>query len=123
MTTDSISGRTNLAKFKHAIVDTKSGDKAIVIPVKANNLFLSDAGNLFFDWIGWPKKSEDKDGNTHLIKQSIPKDVLATMSEQEKKDLPIFGNLKPFSGKGESAAVSDPATAESVADVVDGLPF
>lgn len=123
MSTETQSGRTNLAKFKHAIIATPGGDEAIVIPIKANNLFKSDVGNVFFDWIAWPKKTEDKDGNTHIIKQSYPKTYLETLTEEQKQNLPIFGNLKPFASKGESAPVSDPDVAAAINGAASGLPF
>jgi hypothetical protein len=117
------SGKINLAKFKHAIIPIKDGDEAIIIPIKGNKLYKSEVGNVFFDWIAWPKKTEDKEGNTHMIKQSFSKTEIDAMSKEQKEELPIYGNMKPFGGKQEAAPVNDQAIAANVAGGIKDLPF
>lgn len=125
MSTPAISGKVNLSRFKHAIIATPAGDEAIVIPIKANHLFKSDVGNVYFDFIGWPKKTEDKDGNSHIVKQSLPKVTLDSLTDEQKKELPIFGNLKPMGGNNTENAptTSDPDVAAAINGAASDLPF
>lgn len=85
----------------------------ITIPIKNNNLFLSEKGNVFLDLIAFevaPEKRKTED--THLVKQSLPKD------KQTDKD-PIIGNLKVW-----GAAEPTPAPEADIAPQSNGdLPF
>jgi len=91
-----ISGKINLAMFKHAIQTKKKKNgeevECIVIPIVDNNLFKSDNGNVYLDLIAFDSvKTEYK--QTHLVKQSLPKEIREAMSEEERKSQPIIGNL------------------------------
>jgi hypothetical protein len=71
-----------------------TGDiEVLIIPVVANNLVKGEKG-IYLDLMGFEikdKKADRKD--THLVKQSMPKEVYEAMSEQDRKDSPILGNM------------------------------
>lgn len=117
-----ISGKITLSALKCVIKNQKgaNGDvECLIIPIAANNLFKSEKGNVYLDIQAFEiTKPKEGSTDTHIVKQSLPKDVYSIMSDDEKKAMPILGNLKTWgsSGGGESLP---PATMN--AD--DDLPF
>ncbi len=91
-----ISIKINLRQLKSAVRPMKgiSGEvMCLIIPIDQNHLVKGEKG-VYLDMQAYElkeKKGDRKD--THLIKQSFPKDVFDKMTEDEKLALPIFGNL------------------------------
>lgn len=116
----SISAKINLTTLKSVITKRKgkSGEvEGIFIPIEANHLFKSEKGNVYLDLNAFELKEKKEDGDTHLIKQSLPKDVYKSMSDDEKRELPIIGNLKVW------GAVSSNETEVEEYDDESDLPF
>ena len=127
-------GKINLATLRHKIVTfDKKGSKekieCIVIPIKDNHLFKSEKGNVFADLVIFKMKEpqKDKDGattQTHLIKQSLPKEVREKQTDAEKREQPIFGSLNMYDGDGtyvEREAKEDSSIGDTEKD--EDLPF
>jgi len=90
--------------------------ECLIIPLEKNHLFKGEKG-IYLDMTAFELK-EKKDNQTHLIKQSLPKDVYSKMTEEQKKAAPILGNLSTWEHK-EADPVSDGKTLETDSD----LPF
>lgn len=106
-----IKGKINLAAFKHAVMDIKKKDgsttKAIVIPVEDNSLFLSEKGNVYFDFYANEIPLEKRRGDhSHLINQSLPKEKREAL-KAESKYAPTLGSLTVGSFDPAPTAVSD----------------
>lgn len=90
-----ISIKLNLAGLVHAtrIEKGQSGEQeCLIIPIAKNNLFKGEKG-LYLDLTAIELKNPSAtQKDTHLIKQSLPKDVYEKMSDEEKKATPILGN-------------------------------
>lgn len=127
-------GKINLATLKHKVASfEKKGSKekieCIVIPIKENHLFKSEKGNVFADLVIFKMKEsqKDKDGattQTHIIKQSLPKEVREKQTDAEKREQPIFGSLNMYDGDGtyvEREAKEDSSIGET--DMNEDLPF
>lgn len=125
-------GKLNLAALaSHRIVEvavtgSKEKMKCILLPIEKNNLHLSEKGNVYLDLVAFKQKEpfKDKDGaitQTHMLKQSLPKDVREKMTEEEKRSQPIIGSLCiiEFDAAAERQAVQDDLLAPSE----DDLPF
>lgn len=112
--------KQNLCSFKHVVrkMKSQSGEMVdvIIIPIAANHVFPGEKG-LWVDLIAIALKSP-KFEDTHIVKQSLPKEVYEKMTDDEKKNTPIFGNMGPWSGKGGS-----PANEQPGADIDEDLPF
>ena len=121
-TMSNISGKLNLMQLKAAIrrMDGKNGPvNCVVIPIEANHLFQGDKG-IYLDLIAFESKTKnDAIKDTHLVKQSLPKEILDAMTEDEKRSQPIIGNLRVWGEYQESAPQSD----MTVGDEKDDLPF
>jgi hypothetical protein len=111
----------------------KSGQlkKCLVIPIEENQLYEGDKG-IYADFIAWEMREKKENGATHLIKQSLPKEVREAMSDVEKRALPIFGDLRDAMTEKKgldtySMPVSTPEQAAPVyataPEPVDDLPF
>lgn len=122
-----ISGKLNLASLQHVIEKrkTKSGEMidVITLPIKNNNLFLSEKGNVFFDLIAFEVAPDKRKGeDTHLVKQSLDKAVMDKMTDEQKKAMPIIGNLKVW-GQSEPTPAAQSQDFSGMPQYGDALPF
>lgn len=123
-------GNFDLLKLKNACVisvNGKSGTKkGVFIPIEDNNLFVYKDGNdkarsVYFNFLAYEMKQLGKFGDTHMIKQSLGKDELSNMGEDEKRAMPILGNMKPM--KMQKAAQTVDAPVTPIVQEEDDLPF
>jgi len=83
----------------------KSGKdvEGIFIPFAPNNIKLDKDGNaVYYNFRAFELK-EAKPWATHMIKTSYNKDELAAMTEEQKKAMPIIGNLLVETYDGKTA--------------------
>ena len=120
-----IGGKINLASLQHVARKMKGQDgeiDVIIIPIEKNNLFKSKKGNVYMDIIAFEIENKQYD-DTHLVKQSLPKDVRAKMSDDEKKNQPILGNLNVNLSSGESEPQSAAPPSTNINEAEADLPF
>lgn len=118
-----IFGSINLAAFKHVEMETKGKSgmvKGIFIPLEANKLEKHEKGGIYFNIAAFQMK-EPKEYATHIVKQSLPKEVREKMTDEEKNAEPLFGNLKVSSG--EPTPANNDAGEGKVFKPEDNLPF
>ena len=90
--------------------------ECLIIPIEKNYLFKGEKG-IYLDLTAFELK-EPKDKRTHLVKQQLPKEVFKAMSDEEKRDTPILGDVTPFEfQESEPVSSSDPINPD------DDLPF
>lgn len=66
------------------------------------------------------KKADRKD--THLVKQNLPKEIFDAMTDEQKRETPILGNMIVWGGYQEPAPLNVEINAFS--EGTDGdLPF
>jgi hypothetical protein len=112
--------KINLRALKNTVIVNVPGKTAtkqcIAIPIADNDLFVGEKG-IYMSLSAW-ESSGLKDKKTHLVKQSFSEDVYKAMTEDERKSIPILGDVKPFEAKS--------GTVESEVEAVpqdDDLPF
>lgn len=117
-----ISTKLNLAGLKHTrkMLKGQSGEvDCIIIPVDQNHLYKGQKG-LYLDLTHISLKTPRADSkDTHLVKQSFPKEVYEKMTEEQKMATPILGNSIVWSGGGSS---NEPALSDPIGEDED-LPF
>lgn len=119
-----VSGKLNLAALEHAIIKTKSGDEAIVIPIKKNNLFKSDKGNVYLDFSAREldlSKRREGSNDTHIVSQSVGKEAYEKL-KAENKYAPTLGNLTVWGGGGGEPKPNT-TQIDDLGDEVPDLPF
>ena len=123
------SGKLNLLKFRNACIVSVQGrtekKKGVFIPIDDNNLFISADENLkakgaYIDFIAGENQQTGKYGDTHSLRQSLPKEVRERMTEEEQKMIPFIGNMKPYELQNAASQANAPAV-EVYSE--DDLPF
>lgn len=118
---NTISTNVNLAAFQGATILQSGKNKdveCILIPIAMNHFIRTAEGAVYVDLTGYELKNKvEGKKNTHIVKQSLPKDVYSAMSEEEKQAMPIVGNHVVWAGQ------SSPAATAPVASDPDDLPF
>lgn len=118
-----ISTKLNLAALKNAVIIKHGKNKdvdCVLIPIEQNKLFRSEKGAVYLDLIGFDfNNTKENSKDTHLVKQSFSKEYLDTLSEDEKKSLPILGNHIVWNGA--SSGSGEAASPTVLSD--DDLPF
>lgn len=92
-----ITGSINLGKLKSAImkIKNKKGElvECVVIPIDANYLVRGKDGAAYLNIIGYDMEQKPNRKDTHMVKQSVPKEHFEKFTEEQKKEVPILGNL------------------------------
>lgn len=135
--------KVDLAKLNHVVreLPKKGGGttKVIILDGPSNHLFFSEKGAVYLDLVAFENK-EIKFENTHSIKQSLSKEIRDKMTEDQVKNMPFLGNMKPIrggsnnqntqtSGKVDTSFGTVPdfgspdLPAANTSDPLDDLPF
>lgn len=123
-------GKLDFLKFKNSCVISvkgKTGEKkGVFVPIEDNGLFVTTDENnkakgAYFNFAVFENKQVGKYGDTHMIKQSIGKDARSKMSDEEKRAIPILGNMKPMEFNNSSQTVE--SLVAPSAQEEDDLPF
>lgn len=118
-----ITFKINLMQYKAAIMKIKNNSgvmvDCVVIPIDVNHLVKGEKG-VYADFAAFEfKNKQENSKDTHLIKQSLPKEWFQGMSDDEKKAMPIFGNLRVW----EERTDQEPQSSMDSLTESDGLPF
>lgn len=123
--------KLNLMKLSRAGVMQIQGRgevlRCLVIPIEENHLFVSTDENnrpksAYLDLSAWELQNP-KYEETHMVKQALPKEVREQMNEEENKNQPILGGMKPIEVKpAENYAATCNAPFAQTTDIND-LPF
>ena len=115
-------GKLDFLKFKNSCVISvkgKTGEKkGVFVPIEDNGLFVTTYENnkakgAYFNFAVFENKQVGKYGDTHMIKQGIDKDTRSKMSDEEKRAIPILGNMKPMELQNASVPQNDIVTTAS----------
>lgn len=91
--------RLDLRKFKNTFVKEIQGStrtvQCVCIPIKDNHIFVSERCSIYLDLQAKPMKSMAY-GQSHFIKPKVGSDNWKSMSVEERKAIPIVGNLLPI---------------------------
>lgn len=118
-----ISTKLNLAALKHSRMNMKGESgmvDCLIIPINANMLYKGEKG-LYLDLTHLEIKDRSKQAegqkDTHLVKQSFPKDIYDAMSDEEKRAFPILGNTIVWGSNSNEPQLANPI------EETDDLPF
>lgn len=119
--------KLDLLKLQGAFVTDLQGKAAkkrcLCIPIEEASLFLGAKG-CYLDLMAFESRNESY-GQSHLLKQSLGKEALQKMTEEERRSMPIMGSLSPFVSNS-SYTPSPPAgfnNSQMSAPSPDELPF
>lgn len=115
--------KQNLLALKGAFIANIQGKTAkkrcVCIPIEDAHLYEGEKG-VYLNVNMWVSKNSQY-GDSHYLTQNLPKEVRDAMPEEEKKSLPILGNVKVMElpPKQIMDAVEVPASSQDL----DDLPF
>lgn len=117
-----LSGSIALTKLQSAVITTKKGNKAILIPIDANYLIEKD-GAIYLNVGVVVRDEQDQYGQNGFISHQLGSDKYKEIGKEKAQELklPILGNIKDFSGSNYSEGATN---IEGVTDPeIDPLPF
>lgn len=109
-----------------AVVNLKgktSTKRCVVIPIEDAGLYEGVKG-VYLDLIAFEMR-EPKNGSTHLLKRSVPKEKRDAMTPEERASQPILGTLSPMGGAPaplQQAPAVEAGIQQDGVDITD-LPF
>lgn len=109
-------GIANLQNAKREVVE------CLIIPIKDNHLHKNDKGDIYINLAAF-KSDRLKDGKTHLVKQSLPKEVREHMTDDECKNMPILGDIKPMGVEKRDLPTYTTETNSTILAGSSDLPF
>jgi hypothetical protein len=119
-------------------IDVKKLNKAFVYPIQGkeakvecvcipvSEFYSGKNGELYCNLQITEKKQVGQYGDTHFAKQSLEKASYNALSEEQRKAIPILGNMEPSKfGNNAPTQTAEPQTqAQAQAQPEgDGLPF
>ena len=92
-------GSLALTKMKSAVITTKKGNKAILLPIE-ENYFTEKDGAIYLNVSVIVREEQDQYGQNGFISQKLPTDKYKELGAEKGKEigngLPILGNIKHF---------------------------
>jgi hypothetical protein len=96
--------------------------ECLIIPIEGNHLHKGEKG-IYFDLMGFELKQQRTENNftkTHLLKQNLPKAIYEALTEKQKEEAPIFGEISVYAGGSSNEPV---AVDQGDVPFDDQLPF
>lgn len=92
--------KLDLSKLKNACVKElkgmSGGIRCLIIPIDENNLYVSEkTGSVYLD-CECKEVQNPKYDQTHFIKRRYTKEQYYQMDAEDRKNIPIIGNLSPM---------------------------
>jgi len=100
-----LSGSIALTKLESAIITTKKGNKAILIPIDSNYLTEKD-GAVYLNVGVVVRDVQDQYGQNGFISHNLSSEKYKELGAEKAKEikLPILGNIKDFAGNGNDSS-------------------
>lgn len=124
MSQKNYSGSLALTKLKSAIITTKKGTKAILLPID-ENYFTEKDGAIYLN-VGVVVRDElDQYGQNGFISHKLSTEKYKELGAEKAKEiqLPILGNIKDFTGSGANDSAGTTQIEGQVNPEEDDLPF
>ena len=116
--------KVNLKGLQNAGLVNVKGKRCALIPVDDNaEIFVGEKG-IYLNLTAIEMKQASQFGDTHFLKGNLDKEAFEKLTEEERKALPIIGNMRPF----ERRVAEQPAESIADTDITpagddDDLPF
>ncbi len=95
--------------------------EGIVIDIDDSGVYLGEKG-VYLNLTAVEMR-EQRYGDTHVLKQSLSKEIYQAMSEEERMAQPIVGALKPIESQQRQMEVTQTTNAAEAVEDPDDLPF
>ena len=116
-------GSLALTKMKSAVITTKKGNKAILLPID-ENFFTEKDGSIYLSVSVVVRDEQDQYGQNGFISQKLSTEKNKELGAEKAKEiqLPILGNIKHFENNNDNAG-SVQVQGQIDPEEHDDLPF
>lgn len=95
--------RLDLLRLQGAFTRNLKGKTAtkrcLIIPIDDNpGMFLGEKG-CYLNAVAYETQNNQY-GDTHMVKPDLPKEVRERMTDDERRNQPILGNMRPMQSQG-----------------------
>lgn len=95
--------RLDLLRLQGAFTRNLKGNTAtkrcLIIPIDDNpGMYLGEKG-CYLNAVAYETQNNQY-GDTHMVKPDLPKEVRERMTEDERRNQPILGNMRPMQPQG-----------------------
>lgn len=124
MSQKNYSGSIALTKMQSAIITTKKGTKAILLPIDAN-YFTEKDGAVYLNVGVVVRDEQDQYGQNGFISHKLSSEKYKELGAEKAKEvnLPILGNIKDFTGSSQNDSGGATQVQGQVNPEEDDLPF
>ena len=85
--------KIDLNKMKDVVFAKVNGRRCVIIPVDGNTeIFVGEKG-IYLSMSAIELRNPSQFGDTHIIKPLLGKKAYEAMSEEQRKNIPILGNM------------------------------
>lgn len=109
--------------FACKIQGKNSSKNCICIPTDATGVFVGSKG-VYID-LRISELAEDKQRyeDTHIVRQSFPKDMYEQLSEDDRRSIPLLGGMRPINTTVKYINKEVRNAQQQQVEAADGLPF
>lgn len=97
--------------FVTNIKDREQTKRCVCIPIDDAGLYVGQKG-CYLDLAAFQLQNSQY-GDTHCVKQSLSKQKRDAMTEEERKALPIIGNMRPIQSRTQNSVGNTVGVADS----------
>lgn len=108
-----------VAKLQNA---QKEVVECLIIPLKDNYLKQNDRGEIYMNLAAF-ESDKLKDGKTHLVKQSFSREDRNSMTDDQLKNVPILGDIKPMDAEKRDLPTYTTEASSTIMAGGGDLPF
>lgn len=120
--------KIDLLKLKGAFMRELQGKtaakKCIIIPVEENDIYVGQKG-CYLDLTGI-EMANPQFGDTHFVKPDIPKAKRETMTDEQRRAVPILGGMRAIQPRQQQTTtmmIDDHDNSQEETATNDELPF
>lgn len=112
--------KINLQKLNGSFITDLKGRTAtkrcLVLPIEDSDLFMGQKG-VYLDLTAYQLK-DSNNGKTHILKQSFSKERYNSLTEEQRRELPIIGDMNEFQLQQQQIV-----SVEMSEDIYNNLPY
>ena len=94
--------------------------KCIIIPVDDNPCMFVGEKDVYLNIAAFANDNQQY-GDTHMLKPNLPKEVREQMTDEQRRQQPILGNMRPLRQEVQSQGA--PMQADQLDQPQEDLPF
>ncbi len=118
--------RVNLSRLTGAFVRNLKGStatkKCLIIPIDDSPCLYHGKKGVYLNTIAF-ELEEKKYDDTHIVKGGINKEQREKMTDEERRNQPILGSMRPWIPEEKAAPAVKGSLATDAFEEEDGVPF